>query len=278
MKFLRKYIHFHASYLLLIYKYVMFKSDKKTFALLFNLKSILLRGGSRIFYDNTNFVVTDKAYPWFSYKIRHQQTCDNFYKGGILERAEGLAEVYFFDKIDFKDGDILIDCGANVGDLKLWFKLHSININYIGFEPSPVEFKCLKENVKPSTVHNLGLWKDSGELKFYISSQGADSSLIEPAVYDEVSITKVCRLDNFIDSNIKCLKLEAEGAEPEILEGLGEKLKLIEFISADLGFERGIQAESTLAPVTNFLLQNNFELLDVQHGRISALYRNKAFI
>jgi len=256
----------------------MFKTDKKTFALLFNLKSIIIGSGARLIYDETNFVVTDNEYKWFSYKIRHQHQLNAAYQTGLKKRVENLAEVYFLRKMTFKDGDIFIDCGANVGDLKLWFNLNSIDINYIGFEPSPIEFKCLQENVKPSKVHNVGLWKDNGELKFYVSSQGADSSLIEPEAYEEVIIMKCCRLDSFLDTKIKCLKLEAEGAELEVLEGLGSKLKLVEFVTADLGYERGVEAESTLVPVTNFLLQNNFELVDVNHDRICALFRNKGFL
>jgi FkbM family methyltransferase len=278
LNILRKYIRLHISYLLLLYKYAMYKTDKKTFAVLFNIKAFLVRSEARLIYDGTNFNVTDKKYSWFSFKIRSQYICDTSYQNGLLKRTEYHSEVYFLKKIGFKDGDIFIDCGANVGDLKLWFILNCININYIGFEPSPVEFSCLQENVKPSKVHNVGLWKDNGELKFYISSQPADSSLIEPVAYDEVITTKVCRLDSFIDTKIKCLKLEAEGAEPEILEGLGDKLKLVEFITADLGYERGVECESTLAPVTNFLLQNNFELVDVEHKRICALFRNKGFL
>jgi hypothetical protein len=81
-------------------------------------------------------------------------------------------------------------------------------------------------------------------------------------------------IDSYINTKIKCLKLEAEGAEPKILQGLGEKIKLVEFIAADLGYERGVLFESTLAPVTNFLIKNNLELIDVDHKRVSALYKN----
>ena len=77
---------------------------------------------------------------------------------------------------------------------------------------------------------------------------------------------------------MKCLKLEAEGAEPEILEGLGDKLSLVEYICTDLGYERGVHCESTFLAVTNFLLSKGFELIDVQHGRICVLYRNKHFL
>ena len=156
--------------------------------------------------------------------------------------------------------------------------MNEIAVEYIGFEPSPIEFSCLEQNVRPSVVHNVGLWNEEGELNFYISSQGADSSLIEPQEYNEIIKSKVLRLDEFVSSNVKCLKLEAEGAEPEILEGLGDKLSLVEYICADLGYERGVDCESTFAPVTNFLLSKGFELIDVQHGRICALYRNKHFL
>ena len=66
---------------------------------------------------------------------------------------------------------------------------------------------------------------------------------------------------------IKLLKLEAEGAEPEIVQGIGEKLDLIEYISADLGFERN--RESTFAPVTNYLLERNFEVINIYPSRVS---------
>ena len=199
------------------------------------------------------------------------------YEFGVKKRAQSLADCYFLNQIEFNDGDVLLDCGANVGDLKIWFNLQNINISYIGFEPSPAEFHCLKENVQPSTVHNIGLWNTAGELEFFVSSQGADSSLIEPLSFDDKIKVPVDRLESYVGSKIKLLKLEAEGAEPEILEGLGDKLNLVEYVSADLGYERGVQCESTLVPVTNYLLERDFELLNVSHGRICALYKNKRF-
>ena len=83
------------------------------------------------------------------------------------------------------------------------------------------------------------------------------------------------KLEKYINSPVKLLKLEAEGAEPEVLEGLGEKLKFIEFITADLEYERGISCHSTLEPVTNYLLKNDFELIEVAKGRLCAIYKNK---
>ena len=235
---------------------------------------MLIRSSARLSWDKESFIFTDNIFPSFKHRIRHQIQCNDAYEFGVKRRLDNLGESYFLDKINFKDGDIFLDCGANVGDLKLWFDFNSIQIDYRGFEPSPVEFQCLFENVHPSTAHNLALWNKDSEIKFYISSQGADSSAIEPNSYDKTIVVKAARLDSYINTQIKCLKLEAEGAEPEILQGLGKKIKLVEFIAADLGHERGVLCESTLAPVTNFLIKNNFELIDVDHNRESALYKN----
>ena len=58
-----------------------------------------------------------------------------------------------------------------------------------------------------------------------------------------------------------------------MLLGCERILQKVEYISADLGFERGPLQESTLAPVTNFLLKNGFELIDFSSPRIVALYK-----
>ena len=68
------------------------------------------------------------------------------YQNGFEETADLIGKDYLLQHIKFNNGDTIIDCGANVGDL-LFFKKKSININYIGFEPSPMEFKCLERNI-----------------------------------------------------------------------------------------------------------------------------------
>lgn len=277
MNILKRYIKRHFNFAFRLYRNFLTRLDKKTFAIFFNLKSFFFSSPARLSWDGESFVVVDREIPGFRYKIRHQRQCNMAYKFGVTHRATSLAECYFLNEIVFSDGDIFLDCGANVGDLKIWFDLNNIKIEYIGFEPSPIEFNCLKENVKPSVVYNIGLWNETRELEFFVSSQGADSSLIEPANFDERIKVSAQRLETYVKSKVKILKLEAEGAEPEILEGLGEKLELVEYISADLGPERGVNCESTLVPVTNYLLNRGFELLNVSHGRICALFKNKRF-
>ncbi len=66
------------------------------------------------------------------------------------------------NEIDFSDGDCVVDCGANVGDLLLFFEFSNISIDYIGIEPSPKECLCLKKNAKKiirSSIQVYGMRK-----------------------------------------------------------------------------------------------------------------------
>ena len=218
------------------------------------------------------YEISDKNYV---IKAHHEKLALWSYQRGIINRAEQMGEIYHLQNIEFGDGDVVIDCGANIGDLALYFKNHKLAVEYIGIEPAPLEYECLVHNVAPMQCHNLGLWFENGSIDFYLAGQKGDSSFIEPRHFDSVVKVETVRLDQLIDREIKLLKIEAEGGEPEVLMGAEKLLPKVEFISADLGFERGPTAESTLVPVMNFLMERNFELVAISHKRVVALFRNK---
>tara|TARA_B100000686_G_scaffold316671_1_gene364728 strand:- start:457 stop:1296 length:840 start_codon:yes stop_codon:yes gene_type:complete len=255
----------------------LLESTGENYAKLFNKKAALSSVSARVIWNGQEYCVYDSEMPDKTYIFRHEKQGHLSYKRGLKSRAVKLGEDYFLEQIEFEKGDTVLDCGANLGDLLLWFSLKNLDINYVGFEPSPVEHACATRNVAPHPVHNVGLWNKDDLVEFYLSSQGADSSFIEPALYDDKITIQTRRLYSFVGKPVRLLKLEAEGAEPEILEGVGDRLANIEYISADLGFERGKTAESTLVPVVNYLLSNEFELIDVAHKRICALFKNKAY-
>ena len=93
-------------------------------------------------------------------------------------------------------------------------------------------------------------------------------------------ITVNCQtLDNFvknINKKIKLIKIEAEGAEPEVVYGLKNQLKKIQYIVIDVGYERGNSQESTLVDCTNYLLKNNFRLIDFNSktSRVIVMFKN----
>ncbi len=203
------------------------------------------------------------------------------YKHGFAKLGRLLANDYMLDAVGLKDGDAILDIGANNGDLALSLKLYGNTFDITAIEPSPSEFQCMEANYRAQfpdsdpTFGMYGLWNEEGEaLKFYLSSSSADSSLIEPVEYSGTIDVPVKRLDSMIgDKQFKLMKLEAEGAEPEILEGAGERLRQFEWISADCGFERGVKAESTLPQVSGILHKHGFEMVSVRNKRFVVLFK-----
>ena len=80
--------------------------------------------------------------------------------------------------------------------------------------------------------------------------------------------------DVTLPKNIKLLKVEAEGFEPEVIEGAEETLIRTEYICVDFGSERGIEQENTVIEVNNILLKNNFDLIQFSDYRYIGLYKN----
>lgn len=243
MRFILRYIKFHLAIVYSIYLKLLLSLRGRKFVLLFNFYSAVKGVDCRFSYNPKTekykaFGKSDNREICFF----HERQANMAYARGIKERGESLGKTYFLDQIEFKNGDVVLDCGANLGDLLLWFQNQGLEVKYVGFEPSPKEYECLKKNVHAHKVHNVGLWNEQKKIEFFVSSQDADSSIIEPTKFDEKIIVDAVPLSNFVMEEyrgIRLLKLEAEGAEPEILEGLGEKIKFVEFISADLGYERG---------------------------------------
>lgn len=202
------------------------------------------------------------------------------YRKGICVREDSIFKSYCLQNIKFKQDDIVFDCGANSGDLFLKLsKLISAD-NYYAFEPNPADFNVLRSNaLGTKNLFNLALGNVDSELTFYIATSGGDSSLIEPKTYDEKVTVKVVRLDTFMVerniNSIKLLKLEAEGFEPEILEGLCTMIRRCEYVALDGGYERGKDCEQTLTTCTNYLLANGFEMIDIHFREHRALYKRK---
>ena len=185
---------------------------------------------------------------------------------------------------DFKEEDPLkiVDCGGNIGEFSYSCMLAYPNATYFVFEPSPLEFKMLKKNHMKNKNKidfvNTALGQQSGTIDFYVKSEGADSSTIEPLHYEQTIQVPVVTLDDYFKdkarSVIDLLKLEAEGAEPEVLLGGTELLRRTRYVTVDWGPERGLSEETTLASVCNILYPLGFEMHKLKEKHYTCLFRN----
>lgn len=201
----------------------------------------------------------------------------DFYARSIRKRGRVLADSYCLKHVKFSSDDVVIDCGANYGDLHLYLRDKINEQNYIAIEPGPIEFKCLLNSLPKARNLNLGLSNSDGKLDFYLCSKSGDSSLIKPKNYTEIVKVGVRTLDSLADelkiTKCKLLKLEAEGWEPEILDGAKEFIKICDYVAIDGGLERGENEEATFPAINNFLMKNGFEMIDINGPFYRALFK-----
>ncbi len=207
--------------------------------------------------------------------------CFWLYRNGIRSRGKFIHKSYCIEKLNFSKEDIVIDCGANSGDFFIELEDHINPGNYIGIEPNPSDFKILNLNCLNTTLINKALGKEKSILDFFIATSKGDSSLIEPREYQAITKVDVISLKELMNkleiNKVKILKLEAEGFEPEILSGIGNRIKDIEYIAVDGGYERGKKEEQTFTTCTNFLINNGFEISDIYFSWYRSLFRNLNF-
>ncbi|MDB2583351.1 FkbM family methyltransferase, partial [Alphaproteobacteria bacterium] len=244
--------------------------NRYLFVIIFNLISLIIGSKNRIFLKNNFYYNTEKNWRFF-----HKKQGLHSYVRGFQKRKNQLLSSYLIKNLDFKDEDIVIDIGANNGDFYLCFDK---KIKYYAYEPSPIVFSNLRYNIKNQNLYNLGVsnFKNS-KIDFYLSDEYGDSSILPIDNFTKKIIIKTTTLDDEIDklkTRIKLIKIEAEGLEPEILFGLKKNLKYVDYITIDCGFERGTAKECTVAECSNYLIRNNFNMIDFGEPRIVALFKN----
>ena len=148
-------------------------------------------------------------------------------------------------------------------------------VAYYNFQKS-LEISSLdaKQNIKDGKLFNLGLWKSNSCLNFYEKTDTADSSFIKNNNFLSIKKTRVISLDSLNIKNIKLLKVEAEGAEPEVLMGSKNILKKIKFITIDCGPERGLAMKKTDLDVVKFLKMYKFLPIAKSKIRDVILFKN----
>jgi len=270
-------------------RYLARKTAGNTASFLFNIDLALQgnSGGSKIRYDSDNGVYfidfldgRRKFYCYHPYSLASRVR-----KQGSTGRLSELAQKYSLDTFDVADGDVVIDVGANIGEVGMYYALvKGREVDYHAFEPMRKERQCCELNNPGAKVYPQALWKENGKVTFYQERGGRDdSSLIEPVRYDSKAEVETLTLESFCEQQgidkIKVLKLEAEGAEPEVLMGAQGVLERIEYIAADLGPERGMDMAHTVPEFANFLYENGFKMTGMRHKRASNyLFRNTRFV
>ncbi len=145
-------------------------------------------------------------------------------------------------EVSLSPGDIVVDCGANVGDVSAAFANHGAIV--IAFEPNEIAFKILEErfttcsNVK---CYNSAVSSESGVGKLYLHENASADPLtystgsslesakenVNDKDFQEVKLVDLSEaIENITKTfkrNIHVLKIDIEGAECKVVEKLMDK-------------------------------------------------------
>lgn len=139
--------------------------------------------------------------------------------------------------------DIVVDVGAFVGEFSIPVSFSAQKV--ICIEPDPDTFKTLVSQTRAKSnilAINVLPHNESKKIEFNKAMDGSESSLIDVDEGDyEVIQMEAKELDIILSNHginhIDFLKMDAEGAEPEVLEGIDETY--VDKFAIDVGEERG---------------------------------------
>ena len=128
----------------------------------------------------------------------------------------------------------IVDCGANLGMSILFFKRLYPGCRVLAFEPDPGIFSLLQRNVELNgfegvVLVNKALSNKEGVVQFY-SDPGGPGTGLGSLVSKRSSSLSIdvpsVRLSDYIDEPVDLLKIDVEGAEPQVIAELVESDKI----------------------------------------------------
>jgi FkbM family methyltransferase len=204
----------------------------------------------------------------------------NYLKKSIVNQTKAIKEV------------IMLDIGANIGSVSLPLITTHPNLKIYAFEPSPAVFSRLTQNVNLNpdvsdriVLNNIALSNVSGSVDFFVSNNENNSGVgslgkMHNTLDNGVTVESK-KGDDLIDQKIipepDLIKIDVEGFEAEVLEGLTNFLKRSRGIKIIFENEpyRVDEREKPGDLVINFLYSLGFSLYLLQDDGSVQEYNEK---
>lgn len=179
---------------------------------------------------------------------------------------------------NFEKNKCFWDIGANVGLYSIYSKIINQSLNVYSFEPSFKNLNILYKNLSLNNLNQeivifpIPLSNNEGMRNFVLGDDadgGANSTLLNDhdlakretnASYKGLSISINKLINSFNLPTPNYIKLDVDGNEIEILEGIGDKFHYLDEILIELD-----NYQKNISFVQDYLLKKNFIIYDKEY-------------
>jgi len=160
---------------------------------------------------------------------------------------ELAANGYGLNNRIFRDGDVILDIGANVGVVSIFLAKQLPNVTIYAYEPASLNFNRLLTNLNVNNITNVvpinkAVTADGRDLSIHYNTDnlgGASAFMGQPPWQYEEPVQSVTLESIFEEHGIDrvaLLKLDVEGAEHEIIAGCNGLLDRVDFLAMEAHF------------------------------------------
>jgi len=150
---------------------------------------------------------------------------------------------YKTNEIDFKDDDIIIDIGANIGLFSITIAKKYPNIKIYAYEPFEENYKVLLKNIEINGIKNIipsnkfvaNKSNEKIKMRGTPANFGGSEIMLDSITTEKTIVCEMdsISLDDIIDNRkIKFLKIDCEGSEYSILYN-SKQLSNIEYLGGE---------------------------------------------
>ena len=147
------------------------------------------------------------------------KTTGYYYESAILERWEKY----------ICDSKIIFDIGANLGNHTLWFSKHTKYQKIVCFEPYPINYERLSNNIRNNRLENIiavnkgvGCKPGYTEIK-EVTEENLGATSLNQEIKESGDI-EIIDLDSYVREqniqNVDLVKIDTEGYEESVLQGM----------------------------------------------------------